>query len=405
MNIIFITLCRITDIKQHGIYTDLIRKMSNEGHKLFIVTPSERRFKIRTCINEQDGITILNVRTLNIQKTNVVEKGIGTISIQYQFNRAIEKYLNKVKFDLVLYSTPPITLTKTVSSIKKRTGAGSYLLLKDIFPQNAVDLGMLNRGLLYWYFKKKEKKLYDISDFIGCMSPANVRFIRSNYPELNSAKVEVCPNSIEISTKQIDNFQKKAIRAKFNIPFDSIVFIYGGNLGKPQGLDFLLEVIGSNQIRKNVFFIVIGSGTEWARMRKWFDVNNPENAILLPELPHKEYVNLVQACDVGLIFLDKRFTIPNYPSRLLTYMEYKMPLIAATDLTSDVGSIAVENGYGLWSLSGDLEKINRHIAFLAADSELRKTMGESAYKYLKENYTVDNTYNIIIKHFLEKVGA
>jgi glycosyltransferase involved in cell wall biosynthesis len=373
-----------------------------EGNKVYIVTPSERRFEGRTGIIEQDGIQILTVRTFNIQKTSFIEKGLGTILLEYQFHWAIMKYLSTIRFDLILYSTPPITLTKIISSVKKRSGAVTYLLLKDIFPQNAVDLGMINkRGLLYKYFRHKEKNLYKVSDYIGCMSPANIKYVLSNNSELNSGKVELCPNSIEIISNILDYKQKESLRNKFNIPTDSTIFIYGGNLGKPQGLDFLLQVLLSTRNQKRVFFIIIGTGTEYPKVQKWFDIYHPGNAMLMPGLPKVEYDNLVQACDVGLVFLDKRFSIPNYPSRLLSYLENKMPIIVATDLATDIGSIAEENGYGLWSFSGDTEKTTQHILLLAGNSELRRTMGESGYNYLKENYSVDSSYRIILKHFCE----
>ena len=96
------------------------------------------------------------------------------LTIEPILNRAIKKYLSDVKIDLVLYPTPPITFANTIAYIKKRDGAYAYLMLKDIFPAGAVDLGALKKtglkGVIYRYFRKKEKYLYRISDKIGCMS-------------------------------------------------------------------------------------------------------------------------------------------------------------------------------------------------------------------------------------------
>ena len=141
-----------------------MRKFRDEGHSVYIVTPHERKFGKKTELVECDGVKILGVKTLNIQKTNVVEKGIGTLLIESQFKSAIKKYLAGVKFDVVFYSTPPITFTKVVQFVKcQNPQAVSYLMLKDIFPQNAVDIGMMTKsgvkGVLYLYFRKKEKKL------------------------------------------------------------------------------------------------------------------------------------------------------------------------------------------------------------------------------------------------------
>ncbi|PKP46263.1 MAG: glycosyltransferase WbuB [Bacteroidetes bacterium HGW-Bacteroidetes-11] len=399
MNILFLTIAHITNTNDRGIYTDLMRQFRDKGHKVTIVSSAERRYGIPTGLSTQNGIEILKVSTLNLQKTNVIEKGIGTLLLEYQFLSAIKKYLSNVKFDLVLYSTPPITLTKVVKFVKKRDAAKTYLLLKDIFPQNAVDLNMISQGgLLHRYFRKKEKALYAVSDNIGCMSPANAAYVCANNPEIDPTKVEVCPNSIALTHEPaLTATEKSTIREKYKLPSAATLFIYGGNLGKPQGIGFLLQVLRTNENLKNAFFVIVGSGTEFPLIQKWFDSNKPKNALLLKGLPKEEYDKLVKACDVGLIFLERKFTIPNYPSRLLSYLENRMPIITATDRSTDIGSIAEANGYGLSAISGDLEAINKHIHHLCENPDVIKAMGEKGYDYLKNNYTVERCYEIIMK--------
>ncbi|MFA6200247.1 MAG: glycosyltransferase family 4 protein [Bacteroidales bacterium] len=397
MNILFLTISRFNDVEDKGIYTDLMRKFRDEEHKVYVVTPLERRYKQKTSLRENKGIYILGVQTLNIQKTNVIEKGIGTLLVEYQFLNAINKYINNIKFDLVLYSTPPITFTKAIKSIKKRDNSFSYLLLKDIFPQNAVDINLMKKdGLLHKIFLKKEKKLYQVSDFIGCMSPANVKFVLDNNPFINPNQIEVNPNSIDLlDYKGID---RNAIRRKYSIPENVLTFIYGGNLGKPQGIDFLLECLKANANRDDAYFIIAGSGTEYAKINNWIQTLKPRNIKLFEFLPRNEYDDLAKACDIGLIFLDDRFTIPNYPSRLLAYLSNKMPIFAATDINTDIGKIAEKNGYGYWCESKNVEKFNELVDKYIYNSDI-KSMGEKGYNYLLENYTIDVSYNNIVKHF------
>ena len=398
MNIIFLTLVEINSIEERGIYQDLLRKFRDEGHDVTIVTPVERRKGIATNFQEKEGVSILQVKTLNIQKTNIVEKGIGTLAIEFQYLFAIKKYLSDKKFDLVLYSTPPITFAKVIEFVKKRDGAYSYLLLKDIFPQNAVDMKMLKEGgFIHKQFVKKEKKLYQISDTIGCMSPANVDFVLKHNPEINPNKVEVNPNTIEPVTFNYSEEEKKAIRQKYHVPTDKKVLVYGGNLGKPQGLDFLLETISATK-NEHVFFLIVGDGTEFPRIKEWFETNQPKNAILLQRLPKEDYDKLLAACDIGLIFLDKNFLIPNFPSRLLSYLEMNIPILAATDPNTDIGTIVEESGCGYKVLAGNQaemqDKLNK---LLNADLSI---MAENGKKLLYENYTVDKTYKLITEKFI-----
>ncbi|RXM50101.1 MULTISPECIES: glycosyltransferase family 4 protein [unclassified Chryseobacterium] len=393
MNVIFLTLASIDSVEKRGIYQDLLRKFRNEGHDVTIVTPVERRQKISTNFKLKEGVSILQVKTFNIQKTNIVEKGIGTLAIEFQFLSAIKKYLGHKKFDLVLYSTPPITFAKVIEFIKKRDNAYSYLLLKDIFPQNAVDMAMLKEGgLIHKQFVKKEKKLYQISDTIGCMSPANVNFVLKHNPEVDPQKVEVNPNTIEPIRFSYSDDEKKSIREKYNIPANRKVFVYGGNLGKPQGLDFLLETIEAT-INEEAFFLIVGGGTEFVRTKEWFDAKQPANAKLLQSLPKEDYDRMLAACDIGLIFLDKRFLIPNFPSRLLSYLEMKMPVLVATDPNTDIGDIVEENRCGYKVLAGDQKSMQNCLNRLL--SEDLSVLGNNAEKLLLNKYTVDKSYFLI----------
>ncbi len=399
MNILFLTLSRITDISSRGIYNDLMRKFVRDGHNVYIVVPFERQTGRGTELFESGGAHILGVKTLNIQKTNVIEKGVGTLLLENQYMSAIKRYLSGIHFDLVLYSTPPITFNKVIKWVKEKYSAKSYLLLKDIFPQNAVDLGMFKKSsFIYKMFRKKEEVLYQLSDYIGCMSPANVQYILTHNPSVNPQNIEVCPNSVELieCTNEID---ARDIKKKYGIPADKIICIYGGNLGKPQGIDFLIETIKSNGHRNNTFFLIAGSGTEFNRLNTWFLGNKPHNAKLLNALPKAEYDSLMRSADVGLIFLDHRFTIPNYPSRLLSYLENKIPIMMATDINTDIGTIAEANGYGLWAESGNLTEFDNKLNTILADKQLRIDMGERGYKFLTANYTIDHTANIIMAHF------
>ena len=400
MNIIFLTLIHIDDVNKGFVYTDLMRRFRDDGHQVYIVSACERRLGLITSIVENNGVKILNVKTMNIQKTNIIEKGIGTVLLENQFKKAIKKYLNGIKFDLITYSTPPITLTNVVKYLKKKSpNAISYLQLKDIFPQNAVDMGMFsNKSLFYWYFRRKEVALYKNSDFIGCMSSANVEFVIKHNSDYPQERVEVAPNSIELPNKAtLSDEQKKEIKLKYGLPIDKPIFIYGGNLGKPQGIDYLISCLELNKKRTDCFFLIVGSGTDYHKIKKWYDNNNGTNVKLLEKLPMEDYDLVVRSCDVGLIFLDHRFTIPNYPSRLLSYISNKIPVLCATDVNTDIGKIAEENGYGYWCESKDPSDFTMLVdKILQSDIT---AMGERGFQFLKENYLVDNTYNVIMNHF------
>ena len=399
MNVLFLSLGRYSSINESEGYTDLLREFIRHGDKVYILSPVEKRDGTESKVIEEKNSVILWVKTGNITKTNFIEKGISTVMIESQFLRAIKEHFSDVRFDLVLYPTPPITFVKVVEYIKKRDGAKTYLLLKDIFPQNAVDIGIMTKrglkGLLYKYFRNKEKKLYRISDTIGCMSPANVKYVLDHNPEVNSSKVEVCPNVIEVVDKSIDEDTRVAIREKYGIPKEKRVFVYGGNLGRPQGIEFLIECIKDQKDNEKAFFFIVGDGTEYSKLEEFYNSSHQYNFTLMKRLPKEDYDTVVAACDIGLIFLDHRFTIPNYPSRLLGYMQAKLPVLACTDLNTDIGKVITEGGFGWWCESNSVEEFGEIIEQVLESST--ESLGEAAYRYLQDNYTVENGYNIIQK--------
>lgn len=399
MNILFLSLGKFQTIEQRNIYTDLLRVFIANRHKVYIVSPIEQQSHGEQTVIKEANSEILRVKTGQITKTNVIEKGINTLLIDSRFLREIKKHYSDVKFDMILYPTPPITLVNTIQYIKRRDQARTYLMLKDIFPQNAVDIGMMQKnglkGLLYRYFRNKEKKLYAISDRIGCMSQANVDYILKHNPEIDPAKVEICPNSIEPQDMSITAEQRAEIREKYGIPQDKKVFVYGGNLGKPQGIPFLIECLKSQENREDVFFLIVGDGTEFGKLETYFNEAKPSNMKLMKRLPKEDYDRMVGACDVGMIFLDHRFTIPNFPSRLLAYMQAGLPVLAATDSNTDIGKVITEGGFGWWCESDNPENFA-----CCVDNVLESDIiiyGGKAFQYLVDNYHVKDCTTQILK--------
>lgn len=404
MNILFLTLLDFDSLNQRNIYTDLLREFVKGGHDVCAISPVERRTKRKTTVIFEEHVRILKLQIGNTQKTNIIEKGISTVSIEPKFISGIKKYFADIKFDLVMYSTPPITFCNAIEYVKKRDGAKTYLLLKDIFPQNALDMEMLTKsglkGIIYKIFRRKEKKLYFISDYIGCMSQANVDYVLEHNPEVNPDKVEICPNNIEVTDKSVDWETRISIRKKYNIPIDKRVFIYGGNLGKPQGIDFLIQSIQSQIDNKDAYFLIVGDGTEYEKLDCYVKQSHQKNLKLMKRIPKEDYDNMVGACDVGMIFLDHRFTIPNFPSRLLSYMQAKIPVLACTDPNTDLGKIIVDGGFGWWCESDNLDAFKRLISSIeCTDLEIQKKL---EFTYLMNNYSVEQGYNIIMKHFVTK---
>lgn len=401
MKVLFLTLLDFKSYSERNIYCDLLREFIKNGHEVYSISPAERRTGINTHLKENGYL--LKLKIGNIQKTNIIEKGVSTLLIESQFIRAIKKYFSNIKFDLILYSTPPITFANAVQYVKKRDGAKTYLMLKDIFPQNAVDLGMMQttsiRGLIYKYFRKKEKNLYALSDHIGCMSQANVDYVLNHNPEIPKEKVEICPNCIEVQDMRLTEHERRIMRDKYNIPQDKKVFVYGGNLGKPQDVPFIISCLKRCAEITNAYFVIAGSGTDRYLLEKYIKEEMPSHVKLFDQFAKDEYDKMIACCDVGLIFLDHRFTIPNFPSRLLSYMQARLPVLACTDLNTDIGKVITDGDFGWWCESKDAKEFLKYIKMITCRSPIDKSI---IYDYSLNHYSAKKGYEIIMS-FLEKI--
>jgi len=193
----------------------------------------------------------------------------------------------------------------------------------------------------------------------------------------------------------ITEAERAEIREKYLIPTDKKVFVYGGNLGRPQGIPFIIECLRSQLENDKAFFLIVGDGTEFPALQRFFDETKPLNMKLMKRLPKEDYDRMVAACDVGLIFLDHRFTIPNYPSRLLVNMQAGIPTVAATDPNTDIGRFVEDNGIGWWCESNDTEAFGRAVE-KAIEADLGDTK-ERSMRLLRENYTTDASCEIIMR--------
>ncbi len=404
MNILFLSIGGLSNLGENAVYPDLLRYFRDNGHSVFIVCQREKRTGLPTQLKTEYGMQVLRVQTGNITKVGFIEKGLSTLLIGSQFKRAIAKYLQDIKFDIVLYSTPPITVEETVKYIKKSNHVMTYLMLKDIFPQNALDIGVLSKtgvkGIIFKYFKMKEKQLYALSDFIGCMSEANVRFLRENNKYINSNKIEICPNTINpLVDRDIDS---EVLRDQFGLPKKKLIFVYGGNFGKPQNVDFIIEVLKRNSLYNDRHFVMCGSGTDFYKIKEYVCGSEVRNVTVIDTLDKQRYGQLLKACDVGLIFLDHRFTIPNFPSRLLDYMNLSMPVLAATDRNTDVGDVIVEAKFGWWCESKNIEDYSRIVDYICKNPGELYQMGKNGRQYLEQHYSTEIAYNQIINAYKRK---
>ena len=384
-----------------NLYTDLVEELKKTGHDVTVVMAEESNKIDKSKLRFENNIEVLRVKVGNQFGVGLVEKGITTLKVKPLLKKAIDSYLAEREYDLILYSTPPVTLADLVVYCKKKYKAKSYLMLKDIFPQNGVDLNLFSKkNVLYKYFRLKEKKLYQHSDRIGCMSNANINFINEQEEYEFSNKLELFPNTMRIDN-QLD-INRQAIRTKYDLPMNQKIFIFGGNLGKPQAIDFLLESIRMLADYKEAYFLIVGDGSEKNKISDYINKENPTNLKFIAKLPREEYDEIMKACDVGLILLNSKFTIPNYPSRIMTYLHESLPILAATDAVTDIQTLVVDEAKcGYWCESVNPMEFVNQVKLLTEDDKLRDKLGENGRNYLAKQFDVKLSVKLLENFIME----
>ncbi|MGM7702969.1 glycosyltransferase family 4 protein [Pseudalkalibacillus sp. Hm43] len=403
MNVLFLMLNYPFEQEREHMYKELSRKYAEEGHNVYVAALLENKHGKETFLQSEDNHHILWIKAGNYFGVNKVMKGITALLLPQYFNNNINKYFKGVKFDLVVYPTPAITLYYTVKLIKKNNPSAKYLLVvKDIFPQNALDIGLMKKGIVFNLFRNIERKIYNISDYLGCMSPRNIEFI-SKFNNVPKDKFFILENWLTPSKQQkIPESDLIEIRNKYNLT-DKFVCTFGGNISPANELEFLIQLaekVEDNSI-KDLVFIVIGKGT--AKKKILNEIKNKKLSCIkiYDFVPTQEYDQLIHASDVGLINLNRRYTIPNIPSKTLNLMRIGKPILAATDKNTDYKELITETANcGLWCETGDLDSYFRNLIKIKESKELRQLFSKNARKYFINNLTTDNAY----KSIQEKMG-
>jgi glycosyltransferase involved in cell wall biosynthesis len=381
-----------------NLYSDLMDEFVQRGHRVHVAATRYDSDTGGEEIREENGIRVLRIHSGKIMKTSYLKKALALFTLGGKMRRAIHRHYGKEHYDLLIAPTPPITLSILYRKLKRKYRASFYLLLKDIWPQGSLDLGVFRKYSIPWfYFRIHEKRLYRVADHIGTMSPMGASYIRAHNPYLQGDKVEVCPNSIR-PVEKVPPRPGPGIRDKYGIPRDACVFIFSGNLGVGHGLHFMLEAFSALSDYPKAYFVIGGAGTHYSFLEKNLKESSPGNVFLYSWLPREDFEQMLNTSDVGLILLYK-YTSPQFPSRLLSYLEYAKAVLCAVNDRTDIGTIVEEEGCGRSVDHGDLQGFVEAVKYLSEHEAERKGMGEQARRLIMDRYTVSHSYEIIMDHY------
>lgn len=396
MKILFTLLRMPADINNGGMYSDLFMEFKKNGHDVTVMAGSQDE----TCLYEEQGVRFLKVKSMPVLYVkNLIKKGIGMATLPWYFKRAYKKYLKNEQFDWIVMPTPPITLIDVVKYIKKRSGARLYMILRDIHPQSSASLGEIRYKWMVDYLYRRSDLGYRLSDIVGCMSPANISFIQKEHKIPSTTRCTVLYNWMNYQPYEKEDFSD--LRKKFNLEGKFIV-LFGGNLGLGQCVENIADLAAHYINNDNIRFVIIGKGVKKDTLQQMAKEQHLCNMIFMDFMPRNEYLRFVKSADLGLISIHGNNAAPTCPSKVLSYMSLKIPVLALINKNNDYGLILEEKAKaGYWAVASDKEKVYSLFDKIYADAQLRERMGENGYRFFCENLTTEKVFAEMIKQMIE----
>ncbi len=403
MNVLFIFPFFPENQATSSLAKDLTSEFSKQ-HNIYIATTREKKHGLETELQIYDNIQILRVKTGNLfDDVNKFNKLITTFTMPREILKNIKKYWKDVKFDLIITQTPYTSNELLINGLKSYYHCPALLILFDLFPQNAKDIGLINNSLIFNFFKYKEKKMLSSFDFIGCMSKGNVDYVKNNYNFIDKNKLFLLPLWGNIGTKP-EKSLKNEIRNKYGFNDNDFVLIFGGNLGKPQKVDNIIELAKSCEDDLEIKFLIIGKGTEANRVKQLIKSQDIKKILFIDYMPREDYESITMSSDLGLVSLDERFTVPNFPSKTIDYLRYGLPILASLDecAASDYGKLIEEElACGLFCKAGNIDEFKEKLYKIKDDEDFKRKLKSNALKAFENNFSVENAY----KQIVEKING
>jgi glycosyltransferase involved in cell wall biosynthesis len=319
---------------------DFSQELVRQGHKPTVMIPASA-IDQPWQLEDMNGVEVLRLKAPRTKDINYVQRTINEFLMPFAMLRNLRKSpLADVRWDGVVWYSPTIFLGPMAKALKKASACRSYLIIRDIFPEWAVDMELLGRGLPYRFFKTIERYQYSVADVIGVQTPANVPFF-SDWVSLPKRRVEVLQNWLADAPE---------IGCSISVAVSAIagrtIFVYAGNMGVAQGMGILIDLAERLRDRRDIGFLFVGRGSDAQRLREDAKARGLENVVFYDEVDPSEIPSLYAQCHVGIVALDPRHKTHNIPGKFVSYMQGGLPVLATINPGNDLVDLIEREGVG-----------------------------------------------------------
>ncbi|MCD6346053.1 MAG: glycosyltransferase family 4 protein [Bacteroidales bacterium] len=399
-----LTLLLVTDsykpqiCSASSLMSELAEELVQHGHSVTVLTmqPDSRISSIEReekfpSFETMNGVRIIRIDLPPTHTKSFLVRGINTVLGSWILPRKAYKVIANDHIDAVICYSPPINLVISASKIAKTKGAKLIILLRDLFPQNAIDLGILKNRLAISYFEKIEKMAYSVADFILPQSDTNKDFLL-NVKKVPLEKVHVLFNWVNIRAYM--NPTRIDFRREFGLDGKKVC-LYAGTMGPAQGLERILDAASILE-KEPILFLFVGNGRNKQKLVDESKKRGLHNVIFKDYVQPDLYPDLVRSCDIGIISLSSENHTPIVPGKLASYMAGGLPVIALINKEStDMAAIIGESECGKYIIGDNVELFASEILSMIKKPEILKKYRNNALQYVKEMFSVEHAARII----------
>lgn len=337
---------------------DLSREFARQGHELTVILPSDD-IKEGWSLEQVDGIRILRLRAPKIKDITYIRRTVNEFLMPFFMSYYFYKSpMAKQCWDGVVWYAPSIFHGPFIRKLKRDNTCRSYLVIRDIFPEWAVDMALMSRkGLPYFFFNAVAKYQYSVANVIGVQTPGNLKYFKK-WKNKSGRDIEVLQNwlaDVPVSSCSIQISETILAGRK--------IFVYAGNMGVAQNVGILLDLAQRLQSREDIGFLFVGRGRDAEMLCNDAHSRGLNNVLFHDEIHPDEIPGLYSQCSVGLIALDVRHKSHNIPGKFLTYMQSGLPVLANINPGNDLAGIIRSEKIGRVCEDANLEALE----FMAID--------------------------------------
>jgi glycosyltransferase involved in cell wall biosynthesis len=360
---------------------DLAREFAAQGHEPVVLVPDANLVRSWT-LETLDGIQVLRLSALATRDIGYLRRTIAEMILPWAMLRGLRKSpLGSQRWDAVVWYSPSIFFGPLVRALRRSSKCPCYLILRDIFPEWGVDLGLFRKGLVYRMFKVFQRQQYEAADIIGVQAPSNLAYLAHlvGKPGLG---LEVLWNWLA---------EARNTGCSINIEASHLagrsIFVYAGNMGVAQGVGVFVELAERLKHRRDIGFLFVGRGSESHRLREVAVERGMDNVLFHDEIKPVEIPGLLAQCHVGLLALDPRHLTHNIPGKFLTYLQMGLPVLARINANNDLVGLIKTEGVGRVNTDTTLDSLQTVAEEMVDDKLEREIMASSGRALAKKLFS------------------